>query len=221
MIRNTYRRILKYGQHVKKASEIINNYDKLYRMEKYPNISLLKPSLIFLGVTLVGSLSVYWIFQPRIHSHFTTEGSKIAGNIAKSEEVKRSLMEILEDPEILDTATKLTSQLIQKVCEDPTTRQKIIKLLSNLINDQEIQNNLVTLAINFLNRPEIETKLSELVIALLSRQDVTDRINRLVEETCSHEPNREELAKMIKAVLSNEDTKAGLVRLISSLVFGK
>jgi uncharacterized membrane protein YheB (UPF0754 family) len=221
MISTLYRKILKFKVRFKRANDTINIYDKKYRMDKYPEFPLIKIGLIVTGITVLGSVGSYMFFSKRVHSHIEVEGSKIAGKIANSDEVKKSLVAIMEDPEILETSTKLVSQLLKKLSENPETKAQIVTFLTDIINDEAIQNNLVTLSINFLNRPEIETKLSELVIALLSRQDVNDRINRLVEETCTHEPNREELSRMIKSVLSNPGTKQGLVNLVNAFVWGK
>jgi len=221
MFKTFYRKMLKFEVRFKQANNTINIYDKKYRMDKYPDLPLIKIGVIITGITLLGGVGSYMFFSKRVHLHIEETGSKIAGKIANSEEVKKSLVAIMEDPEILETSTKLISQLLKKLSENPETKAQIVVFLSDIINDEAIQNNLVTLSINFLNRPEIETKLSELVIALLSRQDVNDRINSLVEETCSHEPNREELSRMIKSVLSNPETKHGLVNLVNAFVWGK
>ncbi len=221
MIKTFYRKILKFKVHFKHVNDRINIYEKRYRMDKYPDLPLIKIGIIVTGITVLGSVGAYIFFSKNVHSHIEVEGSKIAGKIANSNEVKKSLIAIMEDPEILETSTKLVSQLLKKLSENPETKDQLVIFLTDIINDQAVQDNLVTLAINFLSRPEIETKLSELVIALLSRQDVNDKINRLVEETCLHEPNREELSKMLKAVLSNPVTKQGLVNLANSMVWGK
>ena len=231
-----FRRILKY-KYIKDAGDTINNYDKLYRMDKYPNLPVFKLGMAFTAFT-VSSLGLYWVFRHNINEHISTHGSKIAGNIVKSEEVKSSLKVVLEDPELLENVSQLSTKLVQKICDDSVTKEKVVVLLTELVSNQEIkekvvvlltelvsdqaiQDNLVTLAINFLNRQEIHDQLAELLVDLLGRQDVTDRINRLVDQTCSHEPNREKLAEMLKSVLSNEDTKTGLIKLLTSLIYGK
>lgn len=208
--------MLKYKQQFKQVNDQINIYDKKYRMDKYPGLPVLKIGLAIAGFTTISMLGSYLFFR----QHITNEGSRVAGAIASSQDVKNSLKSILEDPEILETSTKLVNQIIAKLNNDPELKQQIITYLSDILNDPVLQNSLVTLTVNFFSRQEIENKLSELVIVVLTRQDVKDTINKLVDETCSHEPNREKLSEMIKSVLSNPETKTGLVKLINSMIWG-
>jgi uncharacterized membrane protein YheB (UPF0754 family) len=214
MIKTLYRKILNYKRQFKQGMDTINIYDKKYRMDKYPDLPVLKIGIAVAGVTTVSMLGSYLFFR----THITNEGSRVAGAIAGSKDVKNSLKAIMEDPEILETSTKLINQIITKLNENPEAKQQIVSFLNDILNDIAIQNSLVTLAVNFFSRPEIENKLSELIIVVLTRQDVKDTINKLVDETCSHEPNREKLSEMIKSVLSNPDTKTGLVKLINSMI---
>lgn len=216
MIKTLYRKILKSKHQFKQVNDQINMYDKRYRMEKYPELPVLKISIVVAGVTTISILGSYLFFRQRI----TDEGSKIAGAITGSQNVKNSLKSILEDPEIMETSTKLLNQIVVKINSDPIAKQQIVSFLNDILNDIAIQNSLVTFSENFFNRQEIKNKLSELIIVILTRQDVKDTINKLVDETCSHEPNREKLSEMIKSVLSNPDTKTGLVKLVNSMIWG-
>lgn len=216
MIKTLYRKILKYKNQFKQVNDTINIYDKRYRMEKYPDLPVLKIGLAVAGITTVSIGCSYLFFRKSI----TKEGSRIAGEIVGSAQIKASLRSIMDDPEILETSSKLVNQIIVKLNENPETKQQIIDFLNAILNDIAIQNSLVTLTVNFFSRPEIENKLSEMIIVILSRQDVKETINRLVDETCSHEPNREKLSEMIKSVLSNPETKTGLLRLINSMIWG-
>lgn len=216
MLKTLYRKILKSKHQFKQVNDQINIYDKRYRMEKYPELPVLKIGIMVAGITTVGILGSYLFFR----QHITNEGSKIAGTIAGSQNVKNSLKSILEDPEIMETSTKLLNQIIVKINDDPVAKQQIVLFLNDILNDVVIQNSLVTLAVNFFSRQEIENKLSELIIVILTREDVKNTINTLVDQTCSHEPNREKLSEMIKSVLSNPDTKTGLTKLINSMIWG-
>lgn len=216
MIKTLYRKMLKYKRQFKQVNDQINIYDKKYRMDKYPDLPVFKIGIAVTGITTISILGSYLFFRQRI----TDEGSRMAGAIAGSRDVKNSLKSILEDPEIMETSAKLLNQVIAKINSDPVAKQQIVSFLNDILNDVALQNSLVTLAVNFFSRQEIQDKLSDVIIVILSRQDVKDTINKLVDETCSHEPNREKLSEMIKSVLSNPDTKTGLMKLINSMIWG-
>lgn len=216
MIKTIYRKMLKYKHQFKQVNDQINIYDKRYRMEKYPDLPVFKIGIAVAGVTTVSILGSYLFFRQRI----TDEGSRVVGAIAGSQNVKNSLKSILEDPEIMETSTKLLNQIIVKINSDPIAKQQIVSFFNDILNDVAIQNSLVTLTVNFFNRQEIQDKLADVIKVILTRQDVKDTIHALVDETCSHEPNREKLSEMIKSVLSNPDTKTGLLKLINSMIWG-
>jgi len=216
MFKNLYKKMLKYKHQFKQINAQINMYDKQYRMEKYPNLPVVKLGIVIAGVTTVGVLGSYLFFK----KHITNEGQKVASEIVGSQKMKDSLKSILEDPEIMETSTKLLNQIITKINQDPIAKQQIVSLLNDILNDVALQNNLVNLTVNFFSRPEIENKLADLINVILTRQDVKNNINRLVNETCSHEPNKEKLAEMIKSVLSDPNTKTGLMKLVNSVIWG-
>lgn len=208
--------MLKYKHQFRQVNEQINIYDKKYRMEKYPDLPVLKIGIAVAGVTTISILTSYLFFRQTI----SKEGSRMVGEVVGSQNVKNSLKSILEDPEIMETSTKLLNQVIAKINADPVAKQQIVLFLNDILNDVALQNSLVTLAVNFFNRDEIQNQLSEVIVVILTREDVKTAVNRLVDQTCSHEPNREKLSEMIKSVLSNPDTKTGLLKLINSMIWG-
>lgn len=212
--------MLKFKADVKNIKNSIDDYDKLYRMEQYPNLPLVKIGTSILGVTLFGSLTSYWIFRSYVHNHISVEGAKIAKNIAESDDVKNGLKTILEDPELLRSVSNLSANIIQNILEDPITKEKLLTLLGELINDQSIQNLLVLLAVNFFSREEIQNKLSDVIVDLLGRQEVRNKLNHLIDEACSNASNRKIIADMLKDILSKKETSEGMQKLVTSFLFG-
>lgn len=238
MIRNVYRKILKFDKSMKRAKisvndrmlkfkndvigfkDSFNKYDQVYRMERYPNISFIKIGAGALAITVVGSFVSYWIFRSHVHDHISIEGAKIAKNIAESEDLKNGLKTILEDSELLSSVSNLSANVVQKIIDDPTTRTKLLALLGDMVSDPIIQNLLVTLAVNFISREEIQNKLSEVIVDLLGRQEVKDKLNKLIDDACTNQENREIIADMIKDILSKKETSDGLHSLVNSFLFG-
>lgn len=191
-VRSFYRKILKF---TRRMNQSIEKYEKQYQMESYPSVPIVKIGLAVTGVLTVGVVGSWFFFR----KHITNEGSRMAGEIASSQDVKRSLTLLLEDPAIAESST----QLINKLLANP-----------------EVQNSFVKLAVEFFGRREIEDKLAELIINTCNRSDVKETLNALVAETCEHEPNRDKMSEMIKSILSNPETKTGLFSLMNSMVWG-
>lgn len=212
--------MLKLKYDANKIKNSIEDYDRIYRMERYPNLPIVKIGVGIVGFTLISSFASYWMFKSHVHNHISVEGAKIAKNIAESDDVKNGLKTILEDPELLRSVGNLSASIIQNILEDPTTKDKLLSLLLNILDDRATQDLLVTLAINFINRQEIQNNLSELIVNLLGRQEVKDKLNHIIDEACSNPSNRKIIADMLKDILSKKETSEGMQKLVSSLLFG-
>lgn len=206
-----------FNKQFKHVADKIESYDKIYQIDRFPKIPVFKVGL-GIGTFAVMSVGTYWTFEKQINLYVTTHGSRIAGDITKSDDVKKSIKVILEDPELFDTTMNLSSHLIKNLCDDPEVKKQLADLLISVLADESFQARLEIETVKFLQRPGIENQLTVLISQILQREDFLERVNELVQKTITNKQNQRVIAESSKQVLSSEETKAGVVNLLLSFI---
>ncbi len=206
--------------------QIFYEYDKQYRIKKYPNFPILK---IVLGTAVVGATGAgtYIVFRNPIRKLLTSEGSHVTAEVIKSEQVKESIrngVTTLIDNEELSMKVKeyLKLHLVEMANEkwlDAIIKELGLSLARELCNNVSLRDELSQMFISLFNREDIKTELAEMFKDIMRRQDIKNEINILVKEVCTDEQNKGNVANSLNEILSRDDVKKELGKTARSSVY--
>jgi hypothetical protein len=188
--------------YVNDAKQKIINFDK-YRINNYPNIPIFQISL-GCGLFSLFSGGFYLIFSNQINSYLSGHGSQIAGNIVNSDDVKTSVNNLIEDPELTKILNKMAIDILNKLCDDVAVNTSIANLL-----------------INVFNRKDVQDELTKCIIKIIRQPIIYQEINNIIKETTENETNVKQINELVTNIIKNEETSKSVRECIYNIVFGK
>lgn len=168
-----------------------NEYDK-HRFVNYPNIPIFKIAL-GCGIFTLSSFGCYLVFKEPIHSYLSSQGSEIASNIVKSNDVQTSFNDLITHPETTHIVSELSENVINKLCQNA-----------------EVQNKLAQLIIDVLERPDVKEKITDYVIEIINQPMVINELNKTVKTITEDETNVKQVTKLLTNVIESDDTNKSI-----------
>jgi hypothetical protein len=221
MLRNILGKIRNFS-----PQRIFHEYDKQYRIKKYPNFPVLK---IMLGTAVVGTTGIfaYTVFRKPIRKMLTSEGSHVTAEVIKSDQVKESIRNgvtnLIDNEEL---TVKLKENIKIRLVEIANEKwfSDIIKelglsLARELCNNDSLREELSEMFISLFKRDDIKSELAEMFKEVVRRQDIKNEMNVLIKQICTDKQNKDEVAIAVKEILARDDIKKELGKTARSSVY--
>lgn len=177
-----------------------NQYDK-HRLTNYPNIPLFKIAL-GCGIFTLGTFGAYLIFKERIHLYLSHQGSEIAGNIVKSNDVQTSLNDLIKNPETTQIVNQLSENVINQLCQN-----------------EDVKNKLAQLVIDVLDRPDVKEKITNCTIEIINQPIIINELNKTIKNITEDENNIKQVSKLMSDVIKSDETNKSIKTSLYKLIF--
>lgn len=188
LVRNNFKSMSynKYSHIVKRFNknyikQKFNEYDK-QRLTNYPNIPLFKIAL-GCGIFSLGTFGFYLIFKKQINLYLSNQGSEISSNIIKSNNVQMSVNDLIKHPETAQMVNELSENVINQLCQSEDIKDKLAKLILNILNRTDVKNEITNCIIEIINQPIVMDELNKTIKNITDDKNNIEQITKLITNT--------------------------------------
>ncbi|CAF0784830.1 unnamed protein product [Adineta ricciae] len=191
---------------------------------------LVKALIIGSGIVIVSTVLFLYVFRTPLKNQTVAQVADVAKSSLEQDSVKQQvnllsqelIQNLLSDPSILSKSLVF----LERVMDNPSTKDTLIRLLQRLMTDNEMQKNVSEftsrIIYDVMKKPETEMQLGQLLRGAILQRDNQDALRILLKDFIDDERTRQMLATLAHdiahQVLNDESVKTAATTFVKDIL---